>query len=459
MEISIYIPDNLWIAEDAQNYPLVPDIIKRIQKLDPKVKPVIVSCNRPEYENAYDATDRFHEMKNTLLLCARSGSFLETFASPGHIVEGPATMVKTIMNCCGGCHVCYLNRTAVRQQWQKIYVNHDNLEQEMLNEVHIHKGLMTILSLASKYSGEPLLKIPKGFKELADDFRNKLSAKGRKEVDMIDVRYMLEKNISKILPQLIDNLDGKTFSVSRSVLESTLGRQIMPFSINVSEYGDIAGIDHIAGHLDILLGIVERNPALNIHFFTKFANTDALLRHEGDNRVKVVMNYNPQSIIDAYEPGTASLKERINVHAAIQAKGGYKSVVHIEPAFIYPGSEKDYRNLIRDIFKKVDPKRIEKVTLGMVRYTGQLMTFIERFYPQSNILDNRYELEKPEYGNDRYRYQFEERLAFYKMMIAEVRNYTKVPINLGAETPEIWEGLKLNPQSVLDKEFYQDWAK
>ena len=130
-------------------------------------------------------------------------------------------------------------------------------------------------------------------------------------------------------------------------------------------------------------------------------------------------------------------------------------MVLIEPAITFPGYEKEYVNLIRNIFKKVDPKKIDKVALGMVRYTGQLLSFLGDFYPDSGLIDNKYELKRPIYGYDRYRYDFDERVSFYQMMIAEIRKYTKCPITLGAENPEVWEALKLNPQTILDKEFYQ----
>ena len=456
MEVKIYIPKELWITEEVKNYPSVLQITQRVQKLNPNINVKIVSSNKPEYENAYDAADRFHAMKETLLLCERRGSFLETFASPGHIVEGPGTMVKTLMNCSAKCHYCYLNRTAVRQMWQKIYVNTEHLEQELLNEVHIHTGLMAILSLLSKYQGEPLLKIPVGFKELSDDIRNKLSRRGRRKVSGSDVYAFLNDNIEEIL----FHLDENKYSVKKRDLKNVFNQnKLLPFSFNVSEYSDILGIEHIAGHLDFLLDITERNPEFNLRFFTKFANVDALLKHNGNNRVKVVMNYNTPFIIDSCEHGTASLSERIEAHAALQAAGGYKSVVHIEPVITYPEYEKEYINLIHSIFKKVDPKKIDKVTLGTVRYTGQLLSLLGKFYPNSTLLDNKYELCKPIHKNDRYRYDFDERISFYKMMIAEVRRYTNCPINLGAETPDTWEALKLNPRTALDKDFYQEEKK
>jgi DNA repair photolyase len=395
-------------------------------------------------------------MKETLLLCERRGSFLETFASPGYIVEGPGTMVKTLMNCSAKCHYCYLNRTAIRQMWQKIYVNTEHLEQELLNEIPIHTGLMTVLSLSSLYGGETLLKIPVGFKELSDDIRNKLSGRGRNIVSNIDVYEYLNENIEAILPQLDEQLNTAKFRVKKQELKNAFNQnKKLPFSFNVSEYSDILGIEHIAGHLDFMSDLTERNPEFNMRFFTKFANIDTLLKHNGDNRVKVIMNYNPQSIIDSYEEGTASLDDRIKAHAAIQAIGGYRTVVLIEPAITFTGYEKEYVDLIGEIFKKVDAKKIDKVALGMVRYTGQLLTFMGRFYPDSGLIDNKYELRKPIYGYDRYRYDFDERISFYQMMIAEIRKYTTCPITLGAETPETWEALKLNPQTILDKEFYQ----
>jgi len=452
----MYKPKNLWITDEVKDLPQVIQIKNKILQLDPNVNIKVVFSNRPEYVGAENDVDRFHEMKQTLLLCKRRGSFIETFASPGHIVEAPATMVKTLMNCCSKCEYCYLARTAIRQQWQKIYVNFDQLEQEMLNEVPIHTGLMTILSAYSQYEGEPLLKIPKGFKELSDSIRNELSKKGSMKVAESDVFEYLFSNLGDILLKLDCTLARDRFFDVKKMFENNFkANKIIPFSFNVSEYSDILAIEHIAGHLDYLMGIINRNPQLKMHFFTKSANSAALLKHHGDNRVKITMNFNTDYAIENYEHGTPSLKERINALQAIQTNGTFLSVVHLEPAIMYPDYKKDYMNLIGKIFKKVDPNKIDKVVIGMVRYSGQLLHHAKKLYPDSDMLDNAFEFVEPEYRGDRYRYDFDERIKFYKMMIAEIRKYSDCKITLGAENPDVWEALKMNTADVLQRAFVQ----
>ena len=452
----MYTPNNLLITDEVKNFPQVNQIKNRILLLNPNVNIKIVSSNRPEYDNAENEVERYFAMKDTLLLCNRRGSFIETFASPGHIVEGPATMVKTLMNCCYECEFCYLARTALRQQWQKIYVNLDQLEQEMINEVPIHTGLMTVLSAFSQYQGETLLKIPMGFKVLSDSIRNELSKKGSIKVSNSDVFDYLYSNLGEILLNLDCTLTKERFFEAKNMFENNFAlNKALPFSFNVSEYSDILGIEHIAGHLDILMGIIHRNPQLKMRFFTKSANSAALLKHNADQRVTLTMNFNTEHSITNYEHGTSTLEERISALHDIQKNGTYLSVVHIEPIMVYPNFEKDYKDLIGEIFKKVDPNGIQKVALGMVRYTGQLISLIKKLYPDSDILDNEQDLVKPEYGYDRYRYDIDDRISFYKMMIAEIRKHSNCLITLGAETPDVWEAIQLDSKKVLSNVFYQ----
>ena len=452
----MYIPKNLWITDEVKNSPSVHQIKNRVLQLNPKVKIEIVSSNRPEYPDADNEAERFHSMKDTLLLCNRRGSFIETFASPGHIVEGPATMVKSLMNCCYKCEYCYLARTALRQMWQKVYVNMGQLEQEMLNEVPIHTGLMTLLSSFAQYEGEQLLKIPSGFKELSDSIRNELSKKGTVKITDSDVFDFMHTNLGDILLRLDCTLSKEKFFTVKDLFEENFdANKQLPFSFNISEYSDILGIEHIAGHLDFLMGIIHRNPHLRMKFFTKSANSAALLKHNGDRRVSITMNFNTEHCIANFEHGTASLSERISALQNIQKNGTYLSVVHLEPIIMYPNYEKDYKNLIGKIFKKVNPNGIEKVALGMVRYTGQLIGLVKKLYPDSDILDNDLELVKPEYGYDRYRYDIDDRINFYRVMITEIRKYSKCRITLGAELPDVWEALKLDSSKVINSVFHQ----
>ena len=449
------VPNNLMISREVEHHPRVIQIKNKILQYNPSAVISIVDSNRPEYPDATDAAERFHAMKDTLVLCSRRGSFIETFASPGQIVEGPATMVKTLMNCGYKCEFCYLARTAIRQQWQKVYVNLENLEQEMINEIPIHTGVMSLLSAYSAYTAEHLDKIPAGFKELSDEIRDSLSRKGERRVTEDEVYSFIHGNLGDLLLRLECTLSKEKFFDVKKALKLFFDKnRVLPFSFNVSEYSDILGIEHIAGHLDFLMGIIHRNPQMKMHFFTKSANQQALLKHDADLRVKVVMNFNTDFAINNYEHGTPSLSERINALKAIHENGTYMSVVHIEPAFIYPGSEQDYLNLINQIFSVVDLSKIEKVTFGMVRYTGQLMHQIRKLYPDSEILDV-HELIAPDYSNDRIRYEFDERVKFYQAMIAEVRKFSNCRINLGAENPEIWNELKLDNRPVTDRVFYQ----
>ena len=282
-----------------------------------------------------------------------------------------------------------------------------------------------------------------------------LSSCGKKTVTNKTVFQYIKDNLPEILTELGCKANAKKISNLQQSLKAIFSaNEKLSFSHNISEYSDMLGIEHITGHLDHILGIVERNKQLNVHLFTKFGNIDTLLKRNGDNRVKIVMNYNPQSIIDSYEPGTSSLSERIEAHTALQAKGGYKTVVLIEPIMMYKGYIKDYIQLLRDIFKKVDPSKLEKVALGMVRYSTQLITIIENLYPDSNIFENKDELIKPEESYDRYRYDYDERISCYAQLIEEIRKHTNCPITLGAENPEVWDDLQLDSKKAISREFY-----
>src|SRR3989338_6957222 len=80
----------------------------------------------------------------------------------------------------------------------------------------------------------------------------------------------------------------------------------------------------------------------------------------------------------------------------------------------YANWEQDYFNLVQTIFDRIDPSRVEIISLGTLRMTPRLKKIIESRFADNTILD-----EELAIGHDgKMRYSFDVRIAMYKEMKA-----------------------------------------
>ncbi|HMN26136.1 MAG TPA: hypothetical protein PKE38_16640, partial [Ignavibacteriaceae bacterium] len=74
----MFIPKLIQVTEEAKDDALTKDYLDRCKFINPKVKVVYVENNKPELPAHLDAAGRYHQMKETLLICRRKSSFIET---------------------------------------------------------------------------------------------------------------------------------------------------------------------------------------------------------------------------------------------------------------------------------------------------------------------------------------------------------------------------------------------
>lgn len=137
--------------------------------------------------------------------------------------------------------------------------------------------------------------------------------------------------------------------------------------ICAAEYTDLIALDHLCGHTNVLMKQVAQVPDIEVTLRTKSAYVDEILAHDGDNRVTIAVNFNPQSVIDRYEEGTASLRERIIAAQKVQAAKGFRLALVIEPVIKYPGYENEYVSLVKLLGKSLDLRRVADIAVGCVR--------------------------------------------------------------------------------------------
>lgn len=221
--------------------------------------------------------------------------------------------------------------------------------------------------------------------------------------------------------------------IRKTLLEST-----EKLSFNMGEMLDSLALDHITGFTKMLVPFFSDLSRGYLMLLTKSSNIDNLLAVEPNEHTVVSWSLNSQFAAKEYEPGTASLDERIAAAKRCQ-RYGYRIRFRIDPGILHHNWQEEYSHLVQKIFSVTAP---ENITLGMLRLLPGHPQLAKDAYGSraSRLCQNEF----AEQGTDfKFRYKPESRIKFYQFLIDNIRNCDKkVSISLCRETPQIWQALQ-----------------
>ena len=433
-------------------------IIERARQLNPDLK-IIYSTNQiPKLPTGLSAEQKQKYLNETLLLCTRSkgAPFIEIFASPGHINENIGTMGKIVSHCPFGCEFCYLQVAGRGTPWTRVYVDLERFREEAKKEEYAQKMYLTLWSAISFYKEETFQKVPQGFKNICDNEIRKAVLSERNGINShkIALEY-LKSNLKKYFVELGIEIDETKYSKVINNLTAYYNKnKNIPLWVNVSEYSDVLGLDHITGTLDEILSWMEEDKNLRVNLRTKSPDVSSILKYKTLDRLIIQVDLNTNYSINHFQKNTFSLKDRIKAINLLIAAGVNVRIV-IEPIIKYKNFMKDYKNLISIIEKKIDLSKVERFTIGCVRYKTRLMNHIKKVNPKTVLFNEDQKLIPPEKGDKRWRYSTEDRVNIYKAIINCLPQKHRKLIRLGAEDPSVWELLNLDRSIVHDGAVHQ----
>ncbi|MHC5059701.1 MAG: SPL family radical SAM protein [Planctomycetota bacterium] len=207
---------------------------------------------------------------------------------------------------------------------------------------------------------------------------------------------------------------------------------------NMGEMLDSLALDHITNLTTKVVPFMKLLSNAHLMLLTKSSNIRNLLAVEPNSRVVISWSLNPQHIIDRYEPGTASLNQRIEAAKACQ-QHGYRVRFRIDPGILYSDWPDGYTQMIKLALAKVDT---ENITIGMLRLLpGHKRLAIDAYGARGRQLDSHELIDKASDG--KMRYHIKRRVEFYNFLIDVIRSYDKsVSISLCRETSDAWQQLK-----------------
>ncbi len=168
---------------------------------------------------------------------------------------------------------------------------------------------------------------------------------------------------------------------------------------------------------------------------TKTVNIDSLQNITHNNKTVIAWSLNTTRIIGSEERWTAPLKARFEAAAKCES-WGYKLAFHFDPVVIYKGCEREYEEVIKNLFAHVSPENILWISIGTFRFMPGLKQIIEKRFTGSKIpygefilgLDNKMRYFKPL------------RIDIYKKIISYIKHYAPdVLLYFCMEDQEVWE--------------------
>lgn len=175
------------------------------------------------------------------------------------------------------------------------------------------------------------------------------------------------------LADLLDELDR--------VIDSAAGRFLR---IGTGELADSLALDDLTGYSRPLVEFFARRRNAVLEFKTKSDCVSGLLELEHGGRTVVSWSVNTPFIQESEEHKTASIPARLGA-ARKCVESGYPVAFHFDPLVYYADWERDYRELVEEIYDSIPAASIAWVSVGALRLSRELYRVMRERFPGSPL--------------------------------------------------------------------------
>jgi spore photoproduct lyase len=207
------------------------------------------------------------------------------------------------------------------------------------------------------------------------------------------------------------------------------------FRVGPGELADSLALDHVIRYSDDLVEWFADHETMILELKTKSVRIEHLLDLRHGGQTVVSWSLNPQSIIDAEEHGAPGLAERLRAARTCQ-EAGYPIGLHFDPMIPDDSWEKEYKAMVEEIFRYVNPRGIIWISMGGLRFPPSMKSIIQDRFPKSRIL-----LGELFPGRDgKFRYLETIRVDMFKKMRTWLREIDPgLFVYLCMESHEVWK--------------------
>lgn len=204
--------------------------------------------------------------------------------------------------------------------------------------------------------------------------------------------------------------------------------------IGTGEFADSLAFDELTDFSSFLIDVKSNHEKVFLEFKTKIDFSERLMSNSKKKRIILSWSLNPEKIVKKYELKTASLKERLKSMQNAQEKG-FLIAFHFDPILYYEEYKKDYKELIKQIFTYIKPRRIAYISLGGFRFDRELKYIVRRRFPGNPFVTQ----EQLLCDDNKFRYFRSIREELYEIMITSLRSIREdMPLYFCMEKEYMW---------------------
>ena len=208
--------------------------------------------------------------------------------------------------------------------------------------------------------------------------------------------------------QVLDLMSGCPMDCSYCILQAYLNNPVITVFVNLldlidgvegmanripwrflrvgpGELSDSLALDHMTRFTDELVTWFAGHRDRILELKTKSDRVDHLLNLWHAGQTVVSWSLNPPSIISSEEHGTPSLAQRL-IGARRCQEAGYPIGLHFDPMIFECSWEREYREMVEQVFHVLDSRRVIWISMGALRFSPSLRPIIQDRFPQSRIL-------------------------------------------------------------------------
>ena len=168
---------------------------------------------------------------------------------------------------------------------------------------------------------------------------------------------------------------------------------------HAGEFSDSLALSHLSGELEAYQDFFRQHPRAQWELRTKSANVRSLLKLTPLPNRYTSFSLAPRWQTEKLEHKTASLKARLQAMAKLH-EAGHKIAVHFDPIVYQKFWLEEYHRLIKEMQEYFPLTALEYVSLGVVRFTKEVLHATQNHYPDSEIFQ--YEMLRSFDGKIRY---------------------------------------------------------
>jgi spore photoproduct lyase len=242
---------------------------------------------------------------------------------------------------------------------------------------------------------------------------------------------ILQSYINDPLLKIFVNLDKLSDDLDQFAANRT-GRI---FRVGSGELTDSLVLENMTFYSKNIIPLFSRYDNVLLELKTKTAHVSGLPVLKKNEKVVASWSLNPDSIIKKEERKTAPLQARLDAAQVCQKKG-YKIGFHFDPIIHYPSWEKDYRGVVKKLFKAINPENIIWISLGGLRFNPPLRSIAGERFPKTEIFLGEF-VPCPD---GKMRYVKPIRIDMYRKMVAWIKEASPDQfIYFCMESRDVWK--------------------